>query len=91
MQTLRLYDVNANVMRLKLEHAGPVLDCAFTSDGKRSVSGGLAKSVLMSVTIPFACAGGLGDAERPRVTRRRVQGTTSSLEPSFRSERTTRQ
>lgn len=82
--------MNANVVRLKLEHAGPVLDCAFTADGKRSVSGGLAKSVLMCVTAPSAPASGAGSGRRPRVTRRCVQGMISRLARSLRSERTTR-
>ncbi|XP_043911486.1 mitotic checkpoint protein BUB3-like [Protopterus annectens] len=38
--TVRLYDVHANTMRLKYQHSGAVLDCAF-HDPTHSWSGGL--------------------------------------------------
>uniref|UniRef100_UPI00358E2547 mitotic checkpoint protein BUB3 isoform X1 n=2 Tax=Myxine glutinosa TaxID=7769 RepID=UPI00358E2547 len=44
--TVRLYDVSANVQRLKYQHSGPVLDCTF-QDSTRSWSGGLDNTVKM--------------------------------------------
>uniref|UniRef100_A0A8C4QWX4 BUB3 mitotic checkpoint protein n=1 Tax=Eptatretus burgeri TaxID=7764 RepID=A0A8C4QWX4_EPTBU len=44
--TVRLYDVPANVQRLKYQHSGPVLDCTF-QDSTRSWSGGLDNTVKM--------------------------------------------
>ena len=47
-QSVRLYDVQNNNMRLKYNHANAVLDCCF-QDGVHSYSGGLDSTVKVLV------------------------------------------
>ena len=51
VQTVRLYDVEANEQKLKFDHRAAVLACAF-ADNDRAFSGGLDTSVKECVIIP---------------------------------------
>ena len=51
-QSVRLYDVQNNNMRLKYNHANAVLDCCF-QDGVHSYSGGLDST--LKVWVDFIC------------------------------------